>query len=84
MTLAELKLRTSDRSIMKHNAIDCAILRYGEEARCTCTTGRASHDKRSNAYAAAQSAGFGNYTIFSGPRAGRYATEGFWLLIVEL
>jgi hypothetical protein len=85
MTLYNLSTETYIvRSPMMTAAVNNAIAQHGPHALCTTASGTVTHRNGSNAAKAAKSINASNYAIYAGPRAGRYATEGYHMVIVAL
>jgi hypothetical protein len=68
---------------MMRKAFESALTMFEPSAECTITSGTVSTRKGSNCDKATQVAGFTNYAIFIGPRAGLHKTEGHRMLIVK-
>jgi hypothetical protein len=68
---------------MMHKAFESALTMFEPSTECTTTSGTVSTRKGSNCSRAAAAAGFTDYSIFIGSRAGRRKTEGYRMLIVK-
>jgi hypothetical protein len=68
---------------MMFKAFESALTMFEPSTECTITSGTVSTCKASNCSRAAAAAGFTDYSIFIGPRAGRCKTEGYLMLIVK-
>jgi hypothetical protein len=68
---------------MMFKAFESALMMFEPSTECRTTSGTVSTRKGSNCDKAARVAGFTNYAIFIGPRAGRRKTEGHRMLIVK-
>jgi hypothetical protein len=68
---------------MMHMAFTNALTIFEPSTECTIAIGTVSTRKGSNCSRAAAAAGFTDYCIFIGPRAGRRKTEGYRMLIVK-
>jgi hypothetical protein len=68
---------------MMHMAFADALTIFEPSTECTIASGKVSRHKGSNCSRAAAAAGFTDYSIFIGPRAGRRKTEGYCMLIVK-
>jgi len=83
MTLNQLKKNTHKNATVMMSSIDYCIKKYGGMKKCITTSGNVSKAKNSNAYRAAQRAGFKDFYVHAGSRIGRNRSAGFNLIIIE-
>ncbi len=83
MTLTE-SLKNYSPKRMMYATIKHAIDIYGGETECVISSGLLSYNVRSKAHKAALAAKIDAYIILTGARAGRRATEGYELLIINV
>lgn len=82
MTL--LDILTQKHTPMMQATIDAAIIKHGVDAEAVITSGTVSKRKGSNAELAARYVlKTDDFSVYAGPRACRYANDGYRLLIVK-
>lgn len=64
-------------------ALASALAKYGPDAEVIVTTGKATKRKGSNCDRAAKAAGFSEYEIVTGARAGRNLTDGYFCYLIR-
>lgn len=82
MTLGEMA--TTKLTPMMAAAVAVAIRNHGPNAAVTVASGTVTKRKGSNAYLAAKlTLETQNFEVYPGPRAGRYASSGYKMIVVD-